>query len=84
MRYRSLYSEWDRPSSAAKGNGGPDLKKNLLMVCSALLLLYLLPLILPRENEKDLEDVPPYVLDTFHIVYADEIADVLREALVTP
>ena len=46
MRYRSLYSEWDRPSSAAKGNGGPDLKKNLLMVCSALLLLYLLPLIL--------------------------------------
>ncbi len=41
-------------------------------------------LILPRENEKDLEDVPPYVLDTFRIVYADEIADVLREALVTP
>ena len=40
-------------------------------------------LILPRENEKDLEDVPPYVLDTFRIVYADEIADVLREALVT-
>ncbi len=38
-------------------------------------------LILPRENEKDLEDVPPYVLSTFRIVYADEIADVLREAL---
>ena len=38
-------------------------------------------LILPRENEKDLEDVPPYVLDTFRMVYADEIADVLREAL---
>ncbi len=38
-------------------------------------------LVLPRENEKDLEDVPPYVLDTFRIVYADEIADVLREAL---
>ncbi len=39
-------------------------------------------LILPRENEKDLEDVPPYVQDTFHIIYADEIADVLAEALV--
>ena len=39
-------------------------------------------LILPRENEKDLEDVPPYVRDTFHIIYADEIADVLAEALV--
>ena len=38
-------------------------------------------LILPRENQKDLEDVPPYVLDTFRIVYADGIADVLKEAL---
>ena len=39
-------------------------------------------LILPRENEKDLEDVPPYVQETFRIVYADGIMDVLREALV--
>ena len=29
-------------------------------------------LILPRENEKDLEDVPPYVIDTFRMVYAEE------------
>ena len=39
-------------------------------------------LILPRENEKDLEDVPPYVIDTFRIVYADDINDVLNEALI--
>ena len=38
-------------------------------------------LVLPRENEKDLEDVPPYVRDTFRIVFADDISDVLREAL---
>ena len=65
MRYRSLYSEWDRPSSAAKGNGGPDLKKNLLMVCSALLLLYLLPLILPRESTARAEEAAP-PLPTLH------------------
>ncbi len=39
-------------------------------------------LILPRENEKDLEDVPPYVIDTFRMVYAEEIGDVLKEALL--
>ncbi len=39
-------------------------------------------LILPRENEKDLEEVPPYVLSTFRIVYAETISDVLSEALV--
>ena len=32
------------------------MKKNLLMVCSALLLLYLLPLILPRESAARAEE----------------------------
>ena len=38
-------------------------------------------LILPRENQKDLEDVPPYVVDTFRIVFVDDISGVLDEAL---
>ena len=35
------------------------MKKNLLMVCSALLLLYLLPLILPRESAARAEEAAP-------------------------
>ena len=35
------------------------MKKNLLMVCSALLLLYLLPLVLPRESAARAEETAP-------------------------
>ena len=35
------------------------MKKNLLMVCSALLLLYLLPLVLPRESAARAEEAAP-------------------------
>ncbi len=39
-------------------------------------------LIIPRENHKDLEDIPGYVRDQFRIVEADEIGQVLKAALV--
>ena len=39
-------------------------------------------ILLPRENKKDLEDVPPYVLAQFEIVLTDTIEDVLRVALL--
>ena len=38
-------------------------------------------ILLPRENQKDLEDVPPYVLSAFTIELTDSISDVLRGAL---
>ncbi len=39
-------------------------------------------LIIPRENLKDLEEIPAHVLTQFRIVAADLINDVLKEALV--
>ena len=39
-------------------------------------------LIIPKENHKDLEDIPAYVLSCFRIVEAEEIGQVLKEALV--
>ena len=39
-------------------------------------------LIIPKENVKDLEEIPAYVLSQFRIVAADQIEDVLKEALV--
>ena len=38
--------------------------------------------ILPTENKKDLEDVPPHVLSQFRIVSAENIGDVLKTALL--
>ncbi len=39
-------------------------------------------LLIPRENRKDLEEVPDYVLSQFHIVTAESIETVLETALV--
>ena len=39
-------------------------------------------LIIPKENQKDLEDIPPYVLDTFEIVPVEFVDEVLDKALV--
>ncbi len=39
-------------------------------------------LVIPKENEKDLEEIPPHVLSQFHIVAAEQIEDVLSTALV--
>lgn len=39
-------------------------------------------ILLPAENKKDLEDVPPHVLSQFRIVTAEEIGDVLKVALL--
>lgn len=39
-------------------------------------------LIIPRENLKDLEEIPAYVLSQFRVVAADTVEDVLREALL--
>ena len=38
-------------------------------------------LIIPRENEKDLEEIPPHVLSCFRLVSADVVEDVLSHAL---
>ena len=38
-------------------------------------------ILLPRENNKDLEEVPPYVLEGFTIRLTDTISDVLKTAL---
>ena len=37
---------------------------------------------IPRENQKDLEDVPAHVLSAFEIIPADSIGDVLAVALL--
>ena len=39
-------------------------------------------ILLPRENEKDLEEIPEHVLKTFDIHFAENIADVLHIALL--
>ena len=38
-------------------------------------------ILIPKENQKDLEDVPPHVLSQFRIVPCESIADVLTIAL---
>ncbi len=40
-------------------------------------------LVIPKENQKDLEEIPPHVLSQFRIVAAEHIEDVLQAALVT-
>ena len=40
-------------------------------------------LLIPKENVKDLEDIPPHVLRQFRVVTAETIDDVLSTALVT-
>ena len=39
-------------------------------------------LVIPKENEKDLEEVPPHVLSQFRVVTAEYIDTVLQTALV--
>ncbi|MBQ9195823.1 MAG: endopeptidase La [Clostridia bacterium] len=39
-------------------------------------------ILLPRENEKDLEEIPEHVRKTFTILFADSITDVLKTALL--
>lgn len=41
-------------------------------------------IILPKENEKDLEDIPKYVLDDLHFVFVNHMDDVLKVALAYP
>lgn len=41
-------------------------------------------LIIPKENRKDLEEIPPHVLSQFRVVAAETIEDVLKVALVHP
>ena len=38
-------------------------------------------LVIPRENEKDLEEIPAYVLNEFTVVKAEQIREVLETAL---
>ena len=38
-------------------------------------------LIIPEENRKDLEKIPPYVLDQFSVIAVREIREVLDAAL---
>ena len=40
-------------------------------------------LVIPKENVKDLEEIPPHVLSQVRIVTAEQIEDVLKTALVT-
>ena len=40
-------------------------------------------LLTPKENVKDLEEIPPHVLSQFRVVAAEKIDDVLTTALVT-
>ena len=39
-------------------------------------------ILLPKENKKDLEDVPGHVLQEFEIIFTETIEDVLRTALL--
>lgn len=39
-------------------------------------------IVIPKENTKDLEEIPAYVLSQFRVVAAEQIEEVLREALV--
>ncbi len=40
-------------------------------------------LVIPKENTKDLEEIPPHVVSQFHIVTAEQIEDVLKTALAS-
>lgn len=40
--------------------------------------------ILPKDNEKDLEDVPDFVKNDIEFIFAEHIDDVLKHALVFP
>lgn len=40
--------------------------------------------VLPKENKKDLEDIPKSVLDDLHFVFVSHMDEVLREALAFP
>lgn len=40
--------------------------------------------ILPKDNKKDLEDIPQYVLKDLNFVYVDHLDDVLKVALAFP
>lgn len=40
-------------------------------------------LVIPKENVKDLEEIPPHVLSLFRVVAAEQIEDVLSTALST-
>jgi len=40
--------------------------------------------VLPRENEKDLSDIPKTVLETLTVQLVDHVDEVLRIALVGP
>ena len=39
-------------------------------------------ILLPKDNKKDLEDIPKYVLDDLHFVFVSHMDEVLRVALV--
>ena len=41
-------------------------------------------LVIPRENHKDLEEIPSYVLERFTVVEAETIDEVLKAALTEP
>jgi len=38
--------------------------------------------IIPKDNKKDLEDIPKYVLDDLHFIYAEHADDALKVALL--
>ncbi len=40
--------------------------------------------IMPKENKKDLEDIPKSVLDDLHFVFVSQMDEVLKEALAFP
>lgn len=40
--------------------------------------------ILPKDNKKDLEDIPKHVLDNLRFIYVEHMDQVLKEALVFP
>ena len=41
-------------------------------------------IIMPKENKKDLEDIPKYVLDDLHFIFVDNVDEVLQNTLVFP
>jgi ATP-dependent Lon protease len=41
-------------------------------------------IIIPKENKKDLEDIPQYVLKDLKFVYAEQMDEVLHAALIFP
>jgi ATP-dependent Lon protease len=41
-------------------------------------------IIMPKNNKKDLEDIPRYVLDDLEFVFVEHMDEVLKVALVKP